>query len=73
MLFLDCVRLPCTLYLIVEEGGLLDFLADNLDVLINLFGFLAVEPAKIAIPIVSVAQVVKKHEIKIFTESSESS
>lgn len=41
------------LTVVVEEGGLLDFVADNLDVLINLFGFLAVEPAKIAIPVVS--------------------
>ena len=37
----------------MEEAGLLSFAADNLDVLINLFGFLAVEPAKLAIPAVS--------------------
>ena len=36
----------------VEEAGLLSFAADNLDVLINLFGFIAIEPAKIAIPAV---------------------
>ena len=39
--------------LLVEEAGLLSFAADNLDVLINLFGFIAIEPAKIAIPAVS--------------------
>lgn len=37
----------------VEEAGLLSFAADNLDVLINLFGFIAIEPAKLAIPAVS--------------------
>lgn len=37
----------------MEELGLLTFVADNGDVLINLFGFLAVEPAKLAIPVVS--------------------
>lgn len=37
----------------VEEAGVLSFAADNLDVLINLFGFIAIEPAKIAIPAVS--------------------
>lgn len=37
----------------VEEAGLLSFAADNGPVLINLFGFLAVEPAKLAIPVVS--------------------
>lgn len=36
----------------VEEAGVLSFAADNLDVLINLFGFIAIEPAKIAIPAV---------------------
>lgn len=36
----------------VEEAGLLSFAANNLDVLLNLFGFIAVEPAKIAIPAV---------------------
>lgn len=37
----------------VEDAGLLTFAADNGAVLINLFGFLAVEPAKIALPAVS--------------------
>lgn len=37
----------------MEEAGLLTFAAENLDVLINLFGFLAIEPAKLAIPAVS--------------------
>eukprot|EP00904_Undaria_pinnatifida_P008934 jgi/Undpi1/5170/HiC_scaffold_19.g08521.m1 len=44
----------------LEEAGLLTFAADNLDVLINLFGFLAVEPAKLAIPaVVSVVKALK--------------
>lgn len=38
--------------LTVEEAGLLTFVANNLDVLINLFGFIAIEPAKLAIPAV---------------------
>lgn len=42
----------------VEEAGLLTFVADNADVLINLFGFLAVEPAKLAIPVVRVVHIV---------------
>lgn len=37
----------------VEEAGLLSFAADNGPFLINMFGFLAVEPAKLAIPAVS--------------------
>lgn len=41
------------LALAVEEAGLLSFVADNGPLLINLFGFLAVEPAKLAIPAVS--------------------
>lgn len=44
----------------MEEAGLLSFVADNGDVLINLFGFLAVEPAKLAIPaVVSLVKVLK--------------
>lgn len=44
----------------LEEAGLLTFAADNLDVLINLFGFLAIEPAKLAIPaVVSVVKALK--------------
>ena len=46
-------RLPLTFTTPVEEAGVLSFAADNLDVLINLFGFIAIEPAKIAIPAVS--------------------
>ncbi|CAM9999907.1 unnamed protein product [Pylaiella littoralis] len=44
----------------LEEAGLLSFAANNLDVLLNLFGFIAVEPAKIAIPaLVSVVKALK--------------
>lgn len=53
-LFVVCT--PCTRTRVgraVEEAGLLSFAADNGPVLINLFGFLAVEPAKLAIPVVS--------------------
>lgn len=43
----------------VEEAGLLSFAANNLDVLINMFGFIAVEPAKIAIPAVSASMMIQ--------------
>ncbi|CAM9588458.1 unnamed protein product, partial [Hapterophycus canaliculatus] len=44
----------------LEESGVLTFAANNLDVLINLFGFIAIEPAKLAIPaVVSVVKALK--------------